>query len=70
MHLRRLAISLAKSSKTFHRLPNGTFGLTAWYDAAAIGGKKRAEKEETEAESETQPETDDKQGGTAKAVAS
>jgi len=29
--LRSLAISLAKNSVTFHRLPNGTFGLLSWY---------------------------------------
>lgn len=44
--MRNLVISLVKSSKTFHRLPNGSFGLTAWYDAATIGSKKRAGKDE------------------------
>ena len=29
--LRSLAISLAKNTKVFHRLPNGTFGLAEWY---------------------------------------
>lgn len=29
--LRSLSISLAKNSSIFHRLPNGTFGLLAWY---------------------------------------
>jgi hypothetical protein len=29
--LRSLSISLAKNSVTFHRLPNGTFGLLSWY---------------------------------------
>ena len=29
--LRSLAISLAKNNKVFHKLPNGTFGLTDWY---------------------------------------
>jgi len=29
--LRSLSISLAKNSGIFHRLPNGTFGLLAWY---------------------------------------
>ena len=30
--LRSLAISLAKNNKVFHKLPNGTFGLTDWYE--------------------------------------
>jgi hypothetical protein len=29
--LRSLAMSLAKNSKTFERLPNGDFGLVSWY---------------------------------------
>jgi hypothetical protein len=29
--LRSLSISLAKNSITFHRLPNGTWGLLSWY---------------------------------------
>lgn len=29
--VRSLSISLAKNSITFHRLPNGTFGLLGWY---------------------------------------
>lgn len=40
--LRSLAMSLAKNTKTFHRLPNGMFGLLAWYDKEVL---RRAEKE-------------------------
>jgi phage-related minor tail protein len=29
--LRSLAISLAKNNQKFHKLPNNTFGLLAWY---------------------------------------
>ena len=29
--VRNIAISLAKNPKTFHKLPNGTWGLTEWY---------------------------------------
>jgi hypothetical protein len=29
--LRSFAISLAKNNKAFHKLPNGTIGLPAWY---------------------------------------
>jgi len=39
--LRSLAISLAKNSKAFHKLPNNTFGLPAWYPDAV----KRQERE-------------------------
>jgi|SRR5208282_645077 hypothetical protein len=40
--LRMLAISLAKNNVKFHKLPNNTFGLLAWYDPAMI---KRAKDE-------------------------
>jgi hypothetical protein len=33
--LRSLAISLAKNNQKFHKLPNGTFGLLAWYPDVA-----------------------------------
>lgn len=39
--LRNLAISLAKNTAIFHRLPNGTFGLIAWYPDVA---KKKAKE--------------------------
>lgn len=39
---RLFVTSLAKNTKTFHRLPNGTFGLLSWYDQAML---KRAEKQ-------------------------
>src|SRR5437879_8492090 len=42
---RSLSISLSKNSVTFHRLPNGTFGLLSWYPdiekPASQNGKKR-----------------------------
>ena len=31
MQLAKLAKTLRKNTKTFHRLPNGAFGLVAWY---------------------------------------
>ncbi|MGA3209201.1 MAG: hypothetical protein ABSE05_15440 [Syntrophales bacterium] len=37
--LRSVAISLSKNSQIFHRLPNNTFGLLAWYP-----GKKKPTK--------------------------
>ncbi|MEM1191187.1 MAG: hypothetical protein AAGI72_21835 [Pseudomonadota bacterium] len=30
--IRSLRISLSKNTSTFHKLPNGHWGLTAWYD--------------------------------------
>ena len=48
-YLRMLSISLAKNTTTFHRLPNGTFGLLSWYPAAA---NRRAEKAQEAASSE------------------
>ncbi|HEV2197015.1 MAG TPA: hypothetical protein VGR55_15625 [Candidatus Acidoferrum sp.] len=39
--LRSLAISLAKNTKVFHRLPNQMFGLLNWYpDVAAKQGRR------------------------------
>jgi hypothetical protein len=29
--VRNIAISVAKNPRTFHKLPNGTWGLTEWY---------------------------------------
>ena len=38
---RSLAMSLAKNTQTFHRLPSGSFGLIEWYPNVAA---KRAER--------------------------
>lgn len=43
--LRSLTMSLAKNVVTFHRLPNGDFGLTAWYPDIV---RKKKDKEESE----------------------
>jgi hypothetical protein len=48
--LRILAVTLAKNTKAFHRLPNGTFGLLSWYDPKAIAGARRGGEDETEDE--------------------
>lgn len=45
--LRNLAISLAKNTKAFHKLPNGTFGLREWYDAEILRKTERASKDKT-----------------------
>jgi len=56
---RGVAISLAKNSATFHKLPNGDFGLMEWYDhvrkakagekaATASAGDKQADDEQAE----------------------
>ncbi|MDX6498380.1 MAG: hypothetical protein QOG23_1640 [Blastocatellia bacterium] len=39
--LRALAMSMAKNTAVFHKLPNGTWGLLAWYPAAT---QKRTDK--------------------------
>ncbi len=52
---RSLAISLAKNSYLFHRLPNGDWGLVSWYEklppkARSNGGKdEKADRSEVEA---------------------
>ncbi len=42
--LRMVAISLSKNSQLFHRLPNNTFGLLAWYPDKKSGKESRASK--------------------------
>lgn len=36
-----LRISLSKSSHTFHKLPNGRYGLNDWYPNAKTGAKRK-----------------------------
>lgn len=55
--LRPLAMSMSKNTAIFHRLPNGTFGLAAWYPGAVnkkkakrAGAAENGEEEETAAE--------------------
>lgn len=43
--LRMLAISLAKNNTKFHKLPNNTFGLLAWYDQAVLNKKPKEAKQ-------------------------
>ncbi len=40
---RGVAISLAKNTSTFHKLPNGDFGLLAWYPNAKAKKLQKAE---------------------------
>jgi hypothetical protein len=40
--LRFLAISLSKNTAIFHKLPNGTYGLTKFYPDLAAGKKKKS----------------------------
>jgi hypothetical protein len=47
--LRAMAISLSKNNTVFHRLPNGTFGLLAWYPE--VINRKAKEKRQADAES-------------------
>jgi hypothetical protein len=43
--LRILALTLAKNSTTFHRLPNGTIGLLSWYPE--VSKKPKAERKQS-----------------------
>lgn len=49
---RTVAMSLAKNTAIFHRLPNGMFGLKKWYEEAIAKKAKKAEDNEKETESE------------------
>lgn len=52
LRLRNLAISLAKNTKSFHKLPNGTFGLSDWYDASTLKKTGKAKDKESSEEPE------------------
>lgn len=62
--LRALSISLAKNTKVFHRLPNGMFGLLAWYPEAT----KQRERNAEQATAEQATETEEPEGGNANAA--
>jgi hypothetical protein len=50
--IRNLSISLAKNTKAFHRLPNGRFGLVAWYPEISAKRERdgaKADKNKAEA---------------------
>lgn len=53
--VRVVAMSLAKNTTIFHRLPNGLFGLKEWYPGA-IERKKGKKNETTEADETTDNE--------------
>jgi hypothetical protein len=60
--MRGLRISLAKNTTTFHKLPNGQFGLLSWYpNAKAVKPEKveEAEEEEIEEAAEADPEEEE-----------
>ena len=57
---RGLRVSLSKNSVTFHKLPNGEWGLLDWYPTAKLRAQRSAgeEPEGAEEEAEEEPETD------------
>lgn len=59
--LRSFALTLGKNSKVFHRLPNGTVGLLAWYPAIPTKkAKPEAIADEAGGSGEPEPETEEK----------
>jgi hypothetical protein len=44
-YVRNVAISLSKNPTMFHKLPNGTWGLTPWYPNAAVAKKDKSDKD-------------------------
>jgi len=54
---RSLAISMSKNSAIFHRLPNGTFGLIAWYPDVAEKRKSEKGTEKTQEKPNSNGET-------------
>ena len=53
--LRSLAISLAKNTQVFHRLPNQMFGLLSWYPDVAAKRERSVKKAEASTEAEAEP---------------
>jgi hypothetical protein len=58
--LRALAISMAKNTVVFHRLPNGTWGLLAWYPTASQKRKTKGKGKSDVAESDEDEEAQEK----------
>jgi hypothetical protein len=54
--LRALAMSIAKNTTVFHRLPNGMWGLNAWYPEAKQRKKGKSRSRDEEPEHEEVPE--------------
>jgi hypothetical protein len=50
--IRGLRISLGKSTKAFHKLPNGSFGLMEWYPEIKPSRRRLSEDLEAEGDSE------------------
>ena len=59
--LRLLAVTLGKNSQTFHRLPNGTVGLLAWYPTVVQRKEKGDRDAERDAEREAEKERVEKE---------
>lgn len=57
--LRSLAASLSKNTAIFRRLPNGMFGLRAWYQDAPV--VKRKGKSKADGEADTSASTSEQQ---------
>jgi len=55
---RALSISLAKNTSTFHRLPNGDFGLLEWYPNIPTKARANGRQEPAEAEEDAKAGTD------------
>lgn len=53
---RNLAISMAKNTKAFHKLPNGTFGLREWYDEDVLKKTERVSKGKDEDNEKNAPD--------------
>jgi hypothetical protein len=56
---RGVAISLAKNAKAFHKLPNGDWGLTDWYNRDALRKERKVGKGGTDDGTDTTEVTDD-----------
>jgi len=59
---RILSISLAKNTKTFHRLPSGAYGLLSWYPEIPKEKRSAVNKEEKKEET-TSPRSAATEGG-------
>jgi hypothetical protein len=50
-----LGLNIAKNTKAFHRLPNGTYGLLGWYPEVEKKQRERVRPASAESEEDEPP---------------
>ena len=60
--MRGLRISLGKNTQKFHKLPNGVFGLVAWYPNLKVPQRGNATADEEDNGKSANEDTEEKEG--------